>query len=107
MNRKALTINVREGFWMMVWTLVGGFIPELGGLKLNEHSCRRRRLLAGLERESLFLDGYVERRIAAGDRRTYRYPLDGGLPPVTRESQVMESSFVVALREEKERQGRE
>ncbi len=51
----------------------------------------------------LYLDGYCERRILAGDIPEYRKPGFippgmGGLPEVRITSMVMESSIVTALR---------
>lgn len=48
----------------------------------------------------LYLDGYIERRVRAGDKREYPEPGMGGLPEVHGPMQ-MESSFIVALREAK------
>ena len=49
------------------------------------------------KKEYVYLEGYIEDRIAGGDRRTYGYP-PSVIPPLRVDSMELESSIVVALR---------
>jgi len=50
----------------------------------------------------LYLDGYIEQRVRAGDKREYPEPGMGGLPEIHGGPRQMESSLIVALREAKQ-----